>query len=83
MTIFIEDFERSESSDEIFSIIGRALIIATRFDSMCKTLALSIDLKFPALLREMSVKDFDFLVEKTLKKLSNLDRNIKSFGLPR
>ena len=29
------DFERTENSDELHGIFGRALIIATRFDSMC------------------------------------------------
>lgn len=82
MAIFIEDFERTESSDEIFGVIGRALVIATRFDSMCKTLAGAIDLKFPALFREVSDNDFNSLVEKALKKSSTLDKSIKNLGLP-
>lgn len=82
MTIFIEDFERTENSDEIFGVIGRALVIATRFDSMCKTLACAIDLKFPALFGEISDNDFDSLVDKALKKSSTLDKSINNLGLP-
>lgn len=82
MAIFIEDFERTENSDEIFGVIGRALVIATRFDSMCKNLARAIDLKFPALLRGISDNDFDSLVEKVLKKSSTLDASIKNLELP-
>lgn len=82
MAIFIEDFERTENSDEIFGVIGRALVIATRFDSMCKNLARAIDLKFPALLRGISDNDFDSLVEKVLKKYSTLDASIKNLELP-
>ncbi|MCB1706562.1 MAG: hypothetical protein KDI17_16970 [Halioglobus sp.] len=82
MTIFIEDFERTENSDEIFGIIGRALVIATRFDSMCKTLSQAVELKMPTLLRGISDSDFDSLVEKALKKSSTLDKSIKNIGLP-
>lgn len=82
MSILIEDFERTENSDEIFGVIGRALVIATRFDSMCKTLAQAIDLKIPARLRGISDNDFDSLVEKALKQSSTLDKSIKNLGLP-
>lgn len=34
-----DNFERSEFSDEIFSIFGRALTVATRFDASTKALA--------------------------------------------
>ena len=82
MPIFIEDFERTENSDGIFGVIGRALVIATRFDSMCKTLARANDLKLPTLLSGISDNDFDSLVEKALKKSITLDKSISSLGLP-
>ena len=82
MTIFIEDFGRTENSDEIFGVIGRALVIATRFDSMCKALACAIDLKFYTPFREISDYDFDSLVDKALKKHSILDKSIKNLKLP-
>lgn len=83
MPIFFEDFERTENSDEIFGVMGRALVIATRFDSMCKTLARAIDLKFPALLQRISDSDFESLIEKSKKKYSTLDKSIKKIELSR
>lgn len=82
MAIFIEDFERTENSDEIFGVIGRALVIATRFDSMCKTLSKALDFKMPTLLQGVSDNDFDSLVEKAMKKSSTLDKSIKNLRLP-
>lgn len=80
--MFIQDFERTENSDILFGVIGRALVIATRFDSMCKALAQAIDIKPLALLPKMSDSDFDLLVDKALRKHSNLGRSIKHLGLP-
>ena len=37
--IFLTDFEITEYSESIHSILGRSLIIATRFDSMCDVLS--------------------------------------------
>lgn len=82
MAIFIEDFERTESSDTLFGVIGRALVVATRFDSMCKTLAIAIDIKPPALLRGIFEADFDSIVEKALRKYSTLDKSITNLVLP-
>lgn len=82
MTMFIEDFERTENSDEMFGIVGRALVIATRFDSMCKTLSQAIDLKIPTIIQNISDADFESIVEKVLKKSSTLDKSIKNLGLP-
>lgn len=78
MSIFSESFERTENSDEIFSILGRALVIATRFDSMCKGLARAIDFKNSRI--EFSDSDFDSLVKKTLESSSNLSKSIKKLG---
>lgn len=82
MSIFIENFERTEYSDVIFGVIGRALVIATRFDSMCKTLAQALDFKISVGLQGISDNDFDLLVEKTLKQSSTLDKSIKNLRLP-
>lgn len=75
--MFIEDFERTKSSDELFGIVSRALVIATRFDSMCKTLSQAIDLKLPTLLQGLSNTDFESIVEKALKNPSTLDKSLK------
>jgi len=83
MAIFIEDFERTENSDELFGIIGRALVIATRFDSMCKTLARAIDLKPAIQLQHLSDADFDTLVSNAFNKLSNLNKSVGYLKLPK
>lgn len=80
--MFIEDFERTEHSDEIFGIIGRALVIATRFDSMCKALACAMNLKFPARLKAISDYDFDSLAEIILKKHDTLHKSINGLDFP-
>lgn len=83
MSIFIESFERTENSDEMFGVIGRALVIAARFDSMCKALALAIGLtKFPDLPRNISNTDFSLLIELVQKKCSTLDKSINRLELP-
>ncbi len=33
--IFLDDFEVTENTEELHSILGRSLVIATRFDSLC------------------------------------------------
>lgn len=83
MSIFIENFERTESSDEIFGVVGRALAIATRFDSLCKTLARAIDLpNFALLHRYISDHDFYSLLENALEKSLTLDKSINKLELP-
>ena len=43
--IFMDDFERTEYSDTIYSIVDRALTIASRFESLCKSYAALIGIK--------------------------------------
>ncbi len=43
--IFVEDFERTEYSDSIQAIIGRSLIVATRFDSLCIQLSRAMEIE--------------------------------------
>ena len=74
---FIYDFERTENSDYLHGVIGRCLIVATRFDAMCTTLADAIKYK------ELFVNndsDFENFVNKISTKYSNLNNSIQ--GLP-
>ncbi|ENU83974.1 hypothetical protein F974_00959 [Acinetobacter sp. CIP 102159] len=74
---FIDDFERTENSDYLHGVIGRCLIVATRFDAMCTTLADAIKYK------ELFVNndsDFENFVNKISTKYSNLNNSIQ--GLP-
>jgi len=43
--IFIDDFERTESGDSIYSAIGRLLMLATHFERSCRGLVGILQLK--------------------------------------
>ena len=45
MDIFFDNFERTEYTDTIHGILGRAMIIAARFDSMWNMAALLLEFK--------------------------------------
>ncbi len=72
---FMDDFERTEFGDEIHGILGRALIIATRFDSMCK--ALSITYKIRTSVKE---KDKELNNEEFKKIIDKITANRKTLG---
>lgn len=81
--IFIHDFDRTENSDEIHAILGRALIIATRFDAMCQTAAIALDIKREAILTAtMADDEYNAFVSKIATKYRSLKDHIKSIGLP-
>ena len=75
-------FDRTEYSDEIFSIIGRALTTATRFDSTCKTLARIPLYKISLFTKhELSSNEYDQIIKKISNNYKNLNRAIKSLKL--
>lgn len=80
---FIDDFERTEDLDELHSILGRALILATRFDSSCKAAAIHLNLKktFVSSL-DGQEGDVDSYMSEIYRKCKNLHRNIDSLALP-
>lgn len=80
--IFIEDFERTENSDFLQGVIGRSLIIATRFDSLCTSLSLALELKQKTIGLSFSDEKFNLFVSQVISKYRTLDESIKSFGLP-
>jgi len=71
--IFMDDFERSNSGDLLFSSIGRALTISTRFENNCKMLASIIGLKGKGFIERD--KEFDDFIKKLFK--NNLFQNIE------
>ncbi|SNB80301.1 hypothetical protein SAMN02745900_03657 [Pseudomonas sp. URIL14HWK12:I8] len=81
--IFIMDLERTENTDELHGIFGRALIVATRFDSMCEAAANMIKIKTTLAAKtvcsDIEYKDF---VSKLIERHTTLNGNIKSLGLP-
>ena len=80
---FITDFERTENSDVLHAVLGRALIIATRFDAICKTTAVELKLKRECIYKSiMTDEDYENYTCKILKEYSNLAKSIKSIDLP-
>lgn len=77
-----DNFERSEFSDEIYAVLGRAVTIAARFDASCKTLArlplFSIAIATKSALKESEFEDLLLTIQG---KYKNLNRAIDSLGL--
>lgn len=80
--IFIEDFERTENSDYLHGIIGRSLIVATRYDSMCTTLSTAFELRYGARCLHNSDTEFNQFVAQIESKYRTLNSSIKSYKLP-
>jgi len=79
-SIFLDDFERTEFSDEIHAVIGRSLIVATRFDNLCKSLARFIDFKICSIASNLITEsEFDEIISKIFKNYNNLNRVIQNF----
>jgi hypothetical protein len=80
-SIFIDDFERTEHSDALHGVLGRALVIATRFDGMCKAAALQIEFRGATDLGDEEVRSL--LLDKIAEKHRTLNSSIKALGLPK
>lgn len=79
--IFIDDFEKTENSDYLHGVLGRSLIIATRFDSMCTTLSQAMDIKLGAFFYTNN-EEFKVFYQKIISKYRTLNTSIKTFILP-
>lgn len=80
--IFVDDFERTENTNELHAILGRALIVATRFDSMCKAAALHMALPNVSFILASDDERLELL--KTIaKKHRTLSSSIGSLKLPK
>ena len=76
-----DDFDRSEFSDAIFAVLGRALTISTRFDASTKVLARLSPLKSVILIKSsLSEEDYDDLVSFIFEKFKNLNNAINALG---
>lgn len=74
-----ESFERTEFSDDIFAIFGRALTVATLFDTSTKTLARLPLFKISVLAKHtLDDDEYEKIVQKISKKYKNLNRAIES-----
>ncbi|MBM4846364.1 hypothetical protein HYO58_22935 [Vibrio parahaemolyticus] len=77
--IFQYEFERTEFSDEVHGVFGRILILATRFDSSCKTLARLPSIKTAIATKQfVSEQDLDKLLRQCLSSHKNLNRAIQT-----
>lgn len=77
-----DNFERSEFSDEIYAVIGRAITIAARFDASCKALARSPFVRVAIATKSALVEsEFEDLLSKIQGKYKNLNRAIDSLGV--
>jgi hypothetical protein len=70
--IFIDDFERTEWGDGIYSILGRALTLVAHFESCCRSLAGILHLKYGSReifeSEELTKEFLEKLYERPLKK---------------
>jgi hypothetical protein len=80
LDILLEDFEMTENTEKLHSILGRSLVIATRFDSLCDHALKLLEFKssFSILLPE---KDFQEYVDKLFSKFSSLSNNIDALTI--
>ena len=72
--------ERTRTLDSLYAALGRALIVASAFESNCKTLAFGLGIRSQANLLQDSAA-FDAIVEKTSKAslnaaINNIDKSI-------
>jgi hypothetical protein len=77
--IFITDFERTENTDDLHAVLGRALIVATRFDSMCEAAAAAFE--FKAGLAENVIHgeaEYQEYASKIVEKYRTLNQNIET-----
>ena len=75
--IFMDNFERTTYSDEMFGILGRALTYSCRFENICKAAAALRQIKINRHIFE-SKTDYDKLIKQIYAK--NLSKTIESFS---
>ena len=81
--IFLTDFEITENTESYHAIIGRSLILATRFDNLCNHTAKFIKLKGSQVLRSIATEnEFEGFVNDLIGKFSTLNNNINGLPVP-
>jgi len=65
--IFMDDFERTAWGDAVYSMLGRALTISTRFESLCRTLNVLLSVK-----ENVNILDSEEDVEELVSKMWKL-----------
>ena len=94
--IYFDDFERTEYSDSIQAVIGRALIVGTRFENLCKhahkTIIISStqinrvidksDSDDPDKIDEIYIKSFTKAFDRFIKLIDSINELQKEINLP-
>ena len=80
--IFIGDFERTTNSDALHAILGRSLIVATRFDAMCKAAALQVYFR-TVVIPITDDENRSMLLTKIAEKHRSLNSSINALELPK
>ena len=74
---FLTNFEITENTESYHAIIGRSLILATRFDNMCDHTAKFINSKSSLILRSVATEDkFEEFANDLVGKYSSLNDNV-------
>lgn len=85
--IFMSDFERTENSDHIHGVIGRALIIGTRFEGLCNSYARCFEYKSFLSMRSIMEDEAYFAdyikdINDRINKFQNLNSSINKIVKP-
>ncbi len=75
--IFMDNFERTECGDSHFAAVGRLLTLATRFERICKTITVLVEIN-----NDTSLIDSEQKLESFISKLYRMDLaiHLTSFG---
>ena len=78
--IFIDDFDITENTEELHAILGRSIIIATRFDNMCNQTAKFLQIKASGAV-VLPEDEFNDFVTSLFAKFSPLNSNINQLPI--
>lgn len=79
--ILITDFTRTENTDELHAVLGRALIVATRFDSLCEAAAIAFEIKAGFAGHIVNGEaEYEEYASKIVEKYRKLYQNIKTLS---
>lgn len=79
--IFLDDFEITENTEFFHSIIGRCLILSSRFESLCKDLYIRINMPLEIIKSYLNKEKDQNFSENLLKykPLNNILKNIEPY----
>ncbi|WP_041411437.1 hypothetical protein [Shewanella pealeana] len=78
--IFLDDFEITENTEELQAILGRCLIVATRFDYLCDHTSKYLELK-NSFVMVVDRQEFEAYATELIGKFRVLYKNIESLPI--